>query len=157
VPSNFRANSRQKSEFSSSSFKIQNLKFNIYWTSALPQPQFSKSIKTHLFPTTFNQNHTRIVQNHTKTILLFNTFYQNFFLFAFSRCCLLFIQHSKFIESAHLRNTFSRLKFSLLLSSSPLTCSPALLFTCSYPPALTRLFQLLHRRGRSFLYAYPRP
>jgi|WetSurMetagenome_2_1015567.scaffolds.fasta_scaffold644717_1 hypothetical protein len=52
-------------------------------TSATP---ISKSIKTHLFPTTFNQNHTRIVQNHTKTILLFNTFYQNFFLFAFLRC-----------------------------------------------------------------------
>jgi hypothetical protein len=54
-------------------------------TSALPQPQISKSIKTHLFPTTFNQNHTKIVQNHIKTILLFNTFYQNFFLFAFLR------------------------------------------------------------------------
>ena len=56
-------------------------------SSALPQPQFSKSIKTHLFPTTFNQNTTRIVQNHTKTTPLFNTFRQNLFLFAFLRCC----------------------------------------------------------------------
>jgi len=56
-------------------------------TSALTQLQFSKSIKTHLFPTTFNQNHTRIIQNHTKTTPLFNTFRQNLFFLTFLRCC----------------------------------------------------------------------
>jgi len=47
--------------------------------------QFSKSIKTHLFLIIFNQNHTIFHQNHTKTILLFNTFRQNFLFFALSR------------------------------------------------------------------------
>jgi len=53
--------------------------------SAFLQPQFSKSIKTHLFSIIFNQNRTIFHQNHTKTTPLFNTFRQNFPLFAFSR------------------------------------------------------------------------
>jgi hypothetical protein len=47
---------------------------------------FQKSHKTHQNHTTFNQNLTGIVQNHTKTTSLFNTFCQNFSLFAFLRC-----------------------------------------------------------------------
>jgi hypothetical protein len=47
--------------------------------------QYSKSHKSHQNHTIFNQNHTRIDQNHIKTILLFNTFRQNFSLFAFLR------------------------------------------------------------------------
>jgi len=50
---------------------IRNKKNYRQRTSA---PQFSKSIKTHLFSITFNQNHTIFDQNNTKTILLFNTF-----------------------------------------------------------------------------------
>jgi hypothetical protein len=74
-------------------------------TSALPQPQFSKSIKSCFFPTTFNQNHTIFHQNHTKTILLFNTFRQNFLFFAFSRQRVFAIFSLHFhANSAHLRN-----------------------------------------------------
>jgi len=50
---------------------IRNKKNYRQRTSATP---ISKFIKTHLFSITFNQNHTIFHQNHTKTILLFNTF-----------------------------------------------------------------------------------
>jgi hypothetical protein len=80
-------------------------------TSALPQPQFSKSIKTHLFPTTFNQNTIRIVQNHTKTTLLFDRIHQNLFLFAFLRCCQITLIQRTYAtpfraKSAYLRDPY---------------------------------------------------
>jgi len=82
--------------------------------SAFLQPQFSKSSKTCFFHTIFNQNHTIFHQNHTKTILLFNTFRQNFSLFAFSRqrifatnqrISAIFLLHFR-ANSAHFCNLF---------------------------------------------------
>jgi len=91
-------------------------------TSALPQPQISKSIKTHLFPTTFNQNTTTIVQNHTKTTPLFNTFRQNLFFLTFLRCCKIAPNHRTCATPFTYLNThsFSECNQSAIISNAAL-------------------------------------